>query len=98
MTKDPLGVLGLEHLEASPSRIKARYRELAKSAHPDAPGGSAEAMAALSDAFRQALAQAIDAKCFACAGTGKTTVAAGFSSVTLTCKTCHGARRRWNDG
>lgn len=49
-------VLGLP-ITATPDQIKAKHRDLAKTAHPD-QGGSHEAMARLSDARDRALKQA----------------------------------------
>ena len=97
MTDDPLGVLGLDETTASPGRIKARYRELAALAHPDAPGGSHDAMTQLNDARKAALAASIAAPCPACEGRGKVTLARGNTSLLLTCAACRGTRRRWND-
>lgn len=48
-------VLGIDG-PTSASAIRVRYRELAKDAHPDRPGGSKERMAALSRARDEALA------------------------------------------
>lgn len=46
---DPWGLLGIRP-GATEAEIDAAYREKAKKAHPDAPGGSVEAMQALNEA------------------------------------------------
>ena len=53
--EDPWIILGLDPRNTSAEAIKARYRELALVRHPDQPGGSTTAMAALSAARDRAL-------------------------------------------
>lgn len=52
---DPWPVLGLDPETATEETVRGRYRELAKERHPDQPGGSEAAMAALTEARDRAL-------------------------------------------
>lgn len=42
---------------ATADALKARWRELAREHHPDRPGGDAQLMAAINDAYKRALAE-----------------------------------------
>lgn len=86
-------VLGLS-VEASPDEIDARFRELAKTAHPDR-GGSTDAIDELTEARRVAKDTAYRLRCPECGGTGKTNVSAGFHVVWKTCPACHGRMTRY---
>jgi DnaJ-class molecular chaperone len=76
---------------ASPSAVRASYRALATKAHPDIPGGSAEAFEALSEARNIALGFAETEPCPTCNGTGQETTTHGFFAVKVTCSVCKGS-------
>ena len=87
------GVLGLSP-GASSAEVKARYKDLARTLHPDA-GGDATKFAGVAQAYREALidATAREAVCSACGGSGRRNVARGFQQVSVLCQSCHGSGR-----
>lgn len=86
---------------ASPAAVRAAYVTAAKSAHPDAPGGSAEAFARLHAAYREALQAALEWPCDACDGAGRVEVHGsgpggfGASVTNLVCGRCGGRGKKW---
>jgi len=84
----PLEVLSLPP-DATPSEVKARWRELAALHHPDRGGDPA-----LFDRYRQAYVKAYEAakRCRACGGTGKQLVNKGLSQLVVRCPVCKGVK------
>lgn len=90
---EALEVLGLG-AGASPHEIGARYRDLSRSAHPDA-GGDAAAFSRLAEARTVATDAAWDEPCMTCLGAGDVSRFSGFSGIKLTCVDCGGTGRRF---
>lgn len=81
--------LGLPDM-ATPEEVKAKWRKLAMIHHPDR-GGNVVEFNEIRKAYKVALDEASQPKpCSGCNGTGKTTVAHGFSSVEVVCQSCSG--------
>jgi DnaJ-class molecular chaperone len=87
MTGDPFaGLLRAEE-------VRARFRELAREAHPDA-GGSDAAYAELTLWRDAALIRVARSPCPDCGGSGQEVIARrGFQAVTRTCRGCGGLGR-----
>ncbi len=86
---DPFQLLALP-ATATPAEVKARWRALCRTHHPDM-GGDGAVFHQLRQAYERAYEVASAPKpCQACAGTGKRTVARGFTSVQLPCGDCLG--------
>ena len=88
------GVLGLSP-GATSAEVKARYRDLARTLHPDAGGDAAE-FSKVAQAYREALAEATvrEATCPACGGSGRRNVTSrGFQQASVLCQSCHGSGR-----
>lgn len=84
---EALALLGLPE-GASEAQARAAYRRLARSAHPDAPGGSEGAFLALREALAAVLA-APPPVCPRCAGTRWLAVPAkGWSGPYVACPEC----------
>lgn len=97
-----LGLAPLDHHVVNVDRVKAAYKEMAKTAHPDA-GGSAEAFARV-DWAKHALIAWLGKNparepempvkgdpCPVCTGTGRVKVQNGFkSALTRLCQMCQG--------
>ncbi len=89
----PFEVLGLPQ-DASPQQVKDAYRELSKTAHPDA-GGTAEGFQALKQAYEAALVIALRPKpCVPCGGSGRVLVTKGFNKLKIICADCGGSGER----
>ncbi len=91
MSQDWQVVLELQDL-LLPARgdIEGAYRRLARVRHPDL-GGTAEAMAELSQARAEALAWLEGPHiCQECAGKGYAPLGGGFSPARVRCQTCAG--------
>ena len=93
MTKTAFEVLGLAH-DASPAEVKARWRELAVSKHPD-HGGDPEEFTSLRRAYNDAYEAALLTPCPECSGTGAVKVYGGFLTTQLPCDTCDGSGRKY---
>jgi DnaJ-class molecular chaperone len=91
---DALAVLGLTR-SASAIEVKKKFKELARSVHPDVrpdPDGAAAFFALV--AARDAALAAIEAeplRCDACGGTGRAETAVGWASVSSVCLACRGS-------
>jgi DnaJ-class molecular chaperone len=73
--------------------VRVRYRELSRTAHPDAGGDAAE-FAELTAQRDAALARIARAPCPACNGSGQEVIARrGPKVVTRLCPECRGAGR-----
>ena len=85
-------VLGCSAEVPTKADVKSCYRLLAARAHPD-HGGSAEAMAELTDAYETALrVTERPVKCPGCGGSGSAVVSQrGFNIVTARCSLCRGS-------
>lgn len=73
--------------DASPANVHDRFRQLAKTAHPDG-GGSIYAYDDLVKARIAAMRHVMDALCPDCAGTGRVLLARGWQSCMLPCARC----------
>jgi DnaJ-class molecular chaperone len=87
---------GLRALEAlglgegtHPDAVRAAYRALSKTAHPDV-GGDPSAFDRLHSDYALALAYAKGAVCPRCAGSAIQRIARGFSVVSVRCEPCGG--------
>ncbi len=90
---DPFKPLGLTD-SATEAQVKDAFRELSKTAHPDA-GGTAEAFAELHQAYSQALELAGKPKlCFFCDGKKKIEKKGGFFKLLVDCPSCGGTGMR----
>ena len=75
---------------ATPEEVKARWRELASTHHPDRGGDAAE-FNRYRQAYNEALAEASAPKpCETCGGSGKVMAGRGFSAIKVVCPTCQG--------
>ena len=87
--ENPFDVLGLP-VGASVDAIKARWRTLAKTHHPD-HGGSADAFHRYRSAYNAALAEAAKPKtCIPCRGSGRVTRQVGVNTLVMRCDACKG--------
>ncbi len=91
---DPFALLGLTP-GASPGAVRAAYRTRARAAHPDVPGGSADAFDALYRVYQAAIQEASEWPCDACGGDGAARVGRGFGAIRVACAKCGGSGRRW---
>ena len=73
--------------DAEPEEIRTRWRELARTNHPDR-GGDVTVFQELSQAYDRALAFATERPCPSCLGLGKVRVVSGFTSVEVACSLC----------
>lgn len=89
---DPFKYLGLES-SATPDEVRARFRELAITQHPD-HGGTDEGMRLLRLFYEEALAQATDRPCATCGGDGVLVKVHGFSTLSVLCPDCGFERRK----
>lgn len=85
MNRTPLEKLGLLS-DATVEEIKARWRGLVMTHHPD-HGGNLDMFNELRETYRQALEEA-NTSCQTCNGVGKIVQHYGFSSVELICPDC----------
>lgn len=103
MVDQSIVILGLEGMPITTDTVKAAYRKLAKTAHPDV-GGSAEQFAAADRArailelhlakvgVNSGVAQPmIKNDCPNCKGRGRVTVRRHWTSITITCGRCKGS-------
>lgn len=82
-------ILGLE-TSANIAKVKARWRELASTHHPD-HGGDATTFHAMRQAYQEALRlSTLPSQCSACSGSGRVIRINGFSSVSMPCGYCYG--------
>lgn len=78
---------------ATPTEVKARWRQLAKEHHPDA-GGTDEEFNKVRAQYEKAYAESIrPSKCTNCDGTGKVAKQNGFHMIRQRCKVCSGRGR-----
>jgi len=90
---NPFNTLGLEE-NASPTEVKAAYKELARKLHPDV-GGDMEAFIKLKEAYNEALKESQEPKyCLKCMGTGYNLQQSGFNMVNIICPACGGGGKR----
>lgn len=90
---NPFIALGLTEA-ATQEEIKAAFRELCKTCHPDA-GGSSEAFQTLKAAYEKALDWAgKDKPCIPCEGTGRIKTKGGFFTGSMACMDCGGTGKR----
>jgi DnaJ-class molecular chaperone len=82
MLAESLKLLGLT-LDARVAEVRARYYELAATAHPD-HGGSVDQFHALNKAFKEAWEWAWNAPCTACEGKGHTYL----GTTLMWCSSC----------
>lgn len=84
---DPFEQLGLPP-DAPAHDVRARFRELVLTQHPDV-GGDPATFQATRAAYALALVACANRVCLVCGGTGR--VSAGdFGTFTVTCPRCHG--------
>jgi DnaJ-class molecular chaperone len=82
-------VLGLPDT-ATVAKIKARYRELSLTNHPDR-GGSVEEMRSVIEAYRVARSWAERlVSCEDCRGSGRRVVRRGAQTLSMRCSACRG--------
>lgn len=76
---------------ATPDEVKAKWRELCMTHHPDR-GGNAVEFNTIRKAYEQAFMEASEPDlCPQCLGTGKTMKTYGFNSINMTCSHCGGS-------
>ena len=86
----PLEILNLPDNATLP-QIKARWRTLASTHHPD-HGGDAEIFNTIRQAYHYAIKNASSKRdCPQCHGVGKTRQGAGFNAIFMVCTRCAGA-------
>jgi len=91
--KTPFETLGLSE-DASPSEVKAAYKDLARKTHPDV-GGDTKAFQELNKAYKEALKISQEPKyCETCMGTGFVLEGSGFSMLSIVCSKCGGGGKR----
>lgn len=73
--------------QATPSEVKTRWREVAKTLHPDAGGSPAE-FTAMCFKYKKILEAA--RVCPDCGGSGRVTLQGSFMVVPLLCEKCGG--------
>lgn len=89
----PFSVLGLIP-DATAEQVKARWRELASTHHPD-KGGDAEQFHKYRLAYHAALARAEAPKvCMTCWGKKRIQRVHGFNTLMVVCPDCHGSGYR----
>jgi len=82
----PFEVLGLGP-KANLELVKARFRELVQTQHPD-HGGDPVQFQTTREAYARAVEEIAQRKCEICDGTRKVRVANGFSTIYVTCPEC----------
>lgn len=86
----PLEILGLPE-GSTKAEVKARYRALVQTQHPDVGGGVAEFLRT-NQAYLEALAKAPERSiCPTCGGIGSVGKIVGIIKVITICPTCGGA-------
>jgi len=93
MGKTAFELLSLPHT-ATPAEVKARWRELALTAHPD-QGGDPEEFTALRSAYNDAYEAALLTPCPECNGTGAAHASGGFFTAQLPCPECDGGGHKY---
>lgn len=84
----PFEILGLPET-ATPSEIKARWRQLGSKHHPD-HGGDPEEFDKYRKAYKKAMETANEPKpCEACKD-GKIEINRGWSTINMVCTVCNG--------
>jgi DnaJ-class molecular chaperone len=89
MTKIYFETLGLSPT-ATPTELKAKYRELMKLNHPD-QGGDGETFDKINKAYKKALEIVLSSKCQECGGSGKIQHRNGLHSIGIKCPVCGGS-------
>ena len=88
MLNNPFEALVLEG--ATKAEVKAKWRELVMTLHPDKGGNVVEFME-VRDAYNKALSTAPERRvCLTCNGSGTRQVQSGFSVINQVCTTCMG--------
>jgi DnaJ-class molecular chaperone len=101
MVEESISILGMAGMPLTPETVKAAFRTIAKTAHPDV-GGSIEQFAAadraraileihLSRTETKGIAQPmVRNDCPNWKGKGRVVVRRHFANLTITCGRCHG--------
>jgi DnaJ-class molecular chaperone len=89
VSTEPLQVLGLPE-GSTKNEIKARWRELVMTLHPDR-GGNIVQFQETHEAYKRAVAQAPEHHgCPTCHGEGTIKQVHGFNQISTVCPTCMG--------
>ena len=82
----PFAALGLEP-SATTDLVRAAYRQLARSTHPDG-GGDPDAFAQLHEVYLEAMNIAENRPCPTCKSRGTVDHTTGWTTIQLPCPTC----------